>query len=178
MGNVTTLLAAGEEIEYVAVQQKPLFNAFPDCVAVTQLRVIFCRLRNFGLNMEFKAYLWQDVLTMQFVENIASTSITVRTAKVTEIMGYLPLAQARRLHDFARIKEAEYADHRSAKNREKAVGVTSRDANISYRLSLAEPGGRNPDKLLKIDQQWKEPSVRSLHQGGFDQLGNAAFPLY
>jgi hypothetical protein len=178
MGNVTALLAAGEEIEYVAVQQKPLFNAFPDCVAVTQRRVIFCRLRNFGLNMEFKTHLWEDVAAMQFVENTTGANLIVRTAKVTEIMGYLPHAQAIRLHDFAKEKEAEHAGHRVAKSQEQVTWVTKRDAKTSYELSPSKPDGSNSEKLLKVDKQRKAPRNRPLQRGGFDQRGNAGFPAY
>ncbi|WP_177204827.1 PH domain-containing protein [Hymenobacter arizonensis] len=178
MGNVTVLLAAGEEIEYVAVQQKPLFNAFPDCVAVTPMRIIFCRLRNFGLSMEFKTYLWEDVQAMQFVGNVSSANITVKTARVTEIMGYLPQSQARKLHDFAKEREAEYAGQHLLRNREQATGLTSREIKISYEPSPVEPNGPLPDKPLKTDQQRKSSGKTSLHQTGYDRRGNAALPVY
>jgi hypothetical protein len=164
MGKVAALLVAGEEIECVAVQQKPLFNAFPDCVAMTPLRVIFCRLRNFGLHMEFKAYWWSDVMTMQFVEDLANTSLTVKTAKVTEVMGYLPQMQARRLHDFARVKEAEHANARSAKNWGELTGASSHEAKSVYRLSLAESGRYSRERALLLDPHWKGLAHYSSHR--------------
>jgi hypothetical protein len=169
MGKVAALLVAGEEIECLAVQQKPLFNAFPDCVAMTPLRVIFCRLRNFGLHMEFKAYWWPDVMTMQFVEDLANTSLTVKTAKVTEVMGYLPQMQARRLHDFARVKEkeAEHASARSAKNRGEISGASNHETQSIYRLSLAERGRYIQEGALLLDPHWKGLAHHSPHRSRY-----------
>ena len=56
MGKISGLLTADGEIQYIAVQKKPLLNTSPDCVALTNKRVIFCRPKNFGLRMKFKGH--------------------------------------------------------------------------------------------------------------------------
>ena len=54
MGKISGLLTADEEFQNIAVQKEPLLNTSPDCVPLTNKRVIFYRPKNFGLSMKFK----------------------------------------------------------------------------------------------------------------------------
>lgn len=112
MGKVSGLLTAGEEVEYIAVQKKPVINTSPDCVALTNKRVIFCRPKNFGLSMEFKDYQWKDVLDIHIKENMLGADFALKTAKGSDLMDYLPKEQARRLYQFGQGKEEEARDYR------------------------------------------------------------------
>ena len=42
------LLTTGEEIYYIAVQKKPLVNLLPDCIALTNKRILFFTACKFG----------------------------------------------------------------------------------------------------------------------------------
>ena len=58
---VKELLIINESLEYIAVQRKPTINLSPECIALTNKRVIFCRPKNLGFSMEFEDFLWKDV---------------------------------------------------------------------------------------------------------------------
>lgn len=58
---VSELLTSNEEVQYIAVQKKPALNLSPDCIALTNKRVIFCRPKTFGLSMQFQDFLWKEI---------------------------------------------------------------------------------------------------------------------
>ncbi|MDQ1098295.1 PH domain-containing protein [Chryseobacterium camelliae] len=94
---INSLLTSKEFVEYIAVQKKPALNISPDCIALTNRRIIFCRPRNFGLSMDFQDYGWQDVLDCHIKEGIIGSAFTMRTVKnFSNMMDYLPKAQARK----------------------------------------------------------------------------------
>ena len=46
-----------EEVQYIAVQKKTLgVNFSPDCIALTNKRIIVIRPKSFGFTMDFKDY--------------------------------------------------------------------------------------------------------------------------
>ncbi|HEX9980935.1 MAG TPA: PH domain-containing protein [Flavobacterium sp.] len=110
---VAQLLTAGETIEYIAVQKKPAINLSPDCIALSNKRIIFCRPKNFGLSMDFQDFLWKDVRDCHIKEGILGADFTVKTIRNQIIvMDYLPKAQARKLYQFAQGKEEEMGEYR------------------------------------------------------------------
>lgn len=113
MGKVSGLLTAGEVVEYIAVQKKPAINLSPDCIALTNKRIIFCRPKNFGLSMDFQDYLWKDIADCHIKENILGADFKIKTTRGQIIMmDYLPKAQARKLYQFGQGKEEEMQDYR------------------------------------------------------------------
>ncbi len=112
MGKVTGLLTVDEEVQYIAVQKKPLINTSPDCVVLTNKRVIFCRPRNFGLSMDFKDYIWKDVIDIHMRESMLGSDFTIKTVKGNDLMDFLPKEQARRLYQFGQGKEEEAREYR------------------------------------------------------------------
>ena len=118
MGKITGLLTADEEVQYIAVQKKPVLNTSPDCVALTNKRVIFCRPKNFGLSMEFKDHQWKDVVDIHMKENMLGADFSIKTAKGNDMMDYLPKDQARRLYQFGQAKEEEARDYRRQRDLE------------------------------------------------------------
>jgi hypothetical protein len=113
MSRVSGLLTAGEVVEYIAVQKKPAINLSPDCIALTNKRIIFCRPKNFGLSMDFQDYLWKDIADCHIKENILGADFKIKTTKGHIIMmDYLPKAQARKLYQFGQSKEEEMQDYR------------------------------------------------------------------
>jgi len=123
---VNQLLTAEETVEYIAVQKKPAMNFSPDCIALTNKRIIFCRPKNFGLSMDFQDYLWKDIADCHMREGILGADFTIKTIRAQmDMLDYLPKAQARRLYQFAQGKEeemAEYRRERELENKRAAAG--------------------------------------------------------
>jgi hypothetical protein len=108
-----SLLMSGEEITYIAVQQKPAINLNPDCIALTNKRVIFCRSKNLGLSMEFQDFVWPDVADCHLKENMLGSEFSVRTAKGEfDKIDYLPKNQARSLYAMAQEQEEKQREFR------------------------------------------------------------------
>ncbi|MCL9804487.1 PH domain-containing protein [Flavobacterium amniphilum] len=113
LSRVSGLLTSGEEIEYIAVQKKPAINLSPDCITLTNKRIIFCRPKNFGLSMDFQDYLWKDIADCHIKENILGADFKIKTVRgQIDMMDYLPKAQARRLYQFGQGKEEEMQNYR------------------------------------------------------------------
>ncbi len=100
------ILMTGEEVEYIAVQKKPAVNISPDCVALTNKRIIFFRTKNLGLSIEFQDYIWKEVADCHLKEEIFGAEFMVKTVKgqINKI-DYLPKSQARKLYTVAQEQE-------------------------------------------------------------------------
>ncbi|WP_245729208.1 PH domain-containing protein [Niabella drilacis] len=102
-----------EELEYIAVQRKPAVNLSPDCIALTNKRVIFCRPKTFGLSMEFQDYVWKDIYDCHMKEGILGAEFSLRTVnRQTNKIDYLPKAQARKLYTIAQEQEEKQRAYR------------------------------------------------------------------
>lgn len=103
------LRTSEEEILYIAVQKKPIVNVFPDCIALTNKRILFFTPANFGLSMKFVDFVWKDIVDVQTKEEILGAVFSVKTANGAEMgVDYLPKIQARKLYQYAQErKESE-----------------------------------------------------------------------
>ncbi len=103
------LLTSGEEIIYIAVQKKPIVNLFPDCVALTNKRVLFFTPANLGLSIKFMDFVWKDIVDVYTKEEIIGAIFSIKTTNGAEMgVDYLPKVQARKLYQYAQErKEAE-----------------------------------------------------------------------
>ncbi|RKS96663.1 PH domain-containing protein [Chryseobacterium defluvii] len=129
LGRINSLLTSQEFVEYIAVQKKPVLNLSPDCIALTNRRIIFCRPKNFGLSMDFQDYSWIDVADCHIKEGIIGSTFMMRTVRnFTNMMDYLPKAQARKLYQYAQEIEEQMRGVRREKDLESrkasAGGVT------------------------------------------------------
>ena len=77
---VSQILTSGEEILYIAVQNKPIVNIAPDCVVLTNRRFIIYRPKLLG-RVEFEDYIWRDLHDARLKEGIMSATITMLTVK-------------------------------------------------------------------------------------------------
>jgi len=130
---ITSLLTSQEFVEYIAAQKKPAINFSPDCIALTNRRIIFCRPKNFGLSMDFQDYNWVDVADCHIKEGILGATFIIKTIKnYTNMMDYLPKAQARKLYQYAQEIEEQMRGVRREKDletiRASAGGVTVNNA--------------------------------------------------
>jgi len=103
------LLSTGEEIIYIAVQKKPLVNILPDCIAITNKRILFFTPANLGLSIKFIDFVWKDIVDVFTKEEIIGAIFSVKTVNGAEMgVDYLPKVQARKLYQYAQErKEAE-----------------------------------------------------------------------
>jgi hypothetical protein len=103
------LLTTGEDILYIAVQKKPIVNLFPDCIALTNKRILFFTPANFGLTIKFVDFVWKDIVDVYTKEEIIGAIFSVKTTNGAEMgVDYLPKVQSRKLYQYAQErKEAE-----------------------------------------------------------------------
>lgn len=103
---LNSMLMTGEEVQYIAVQKKPAINLTPDCLALTNKRIIIFRPKNLGLAMDLEDYIWRDVLACQLKENIWGSEFTIQTVGgAASKIDFLPKAQARKLYTMAQEQE-------------------------------------------------------------------------
>jgi hypothetical protein len=138
-GKLNGILMTGEEVQYIAVQKKPAVNLSPDCVALTNKRIIFCRQKNLGLSMEFQDYTWKDISDCHLKEGILGAEFTLKTLKgqVNKI-DYLPKTQARKLYTVAQEQEEEQKEYRRQRDLEEKRATAG---NIT--VSTAIPTNQN-----------------------------------
>lgn len=104
-GKVTQILTNGEEIRYIAVEKKPGVNLAPDCVVVTNKRLIIYRPKTFG-RVAFEDYIWRDLHDATLKESILGATFTMGAPNGQQLsMDHLPKAQARRVYQFAQEME-------------------------------------------------------------------------
>jgi hypothetical protein len=116
---INSLLTSQEFVEYIAVQKKPALNLSSDCIALTNRRIIFCRPKNFGFSMDFQDYSWVDIADCHIKEGILGSTFTMRTiSNFSNMMDYLPKAQARKLYQFAQEIEEQMRGVRREKDLE------------------------------------------------------------
>lgn len=106
---LTDLLTTGEDILYIAAQKKPLVNILPDCIAITNKRILFFTPANLGLSIKFVDFVWKDIVDVYTKEEIIGAIFSVKTTGGAEMgVDYLPKVQARKLYQYAQErKEAE-----------------------------------------------------------------------
>src|ERR1700744_6092626 len=79
------LLTTGEETLYIAVQKKPVVNLFPDCIAITNKRVLFFTPANLGLSIKFIDFVWKDIVDFYTKEEIIGAIFSVKTTNGAEM---------------------------------------------------------------------------------------------
>ncbi len=126
------LLTTGEEILYIAVQKKPIVNLFPDCVALTNKRVLFFTPANLGLTIKFVDFVWKDIIDVSTKEEIIGAVFSVKTANGAEMaVDYLPKVQARKLYQYAQERkevEREIRRQRELEEKRAESGAVQFDA--------------------------------------------------
>jgi hypothetical protein len=138
------LLTTGEEIIYIAVQKKPIVNLFPDCIAITNKRLLFFTPANFGLSIKFVDFVWKDIIDVYTKEEIIGAVFSAKTTIGTEMgVDYLPKVQARKLYQYAQErKEAEREARRLRELEEKRAesGAVNIDhpAQAAYQPPVAQ----------------------------------------
>lgn len=133
---INSLLTSQEFVEYIAVQKKPALNLSPNCIALTNRRIIFCRPKNFGFSMDFQDYSWLDVADCHIKEGILGSTFTMKTvSNFSNMMDYLPKAQARKLYQFAQ----EIEEQMRGVRREKDLEIRRASAGGGFTVNNTTP---------------------------------------
>lgn len=91
IGKLRDMLTSGEAIVYLAVQKKPAVTLIPDCIAVTNKRLIFCLPGNLGLTTNFITFPWEDIKEISFKEEFfGSKFIAVPQRGENVAIDYIP----------------------------------------------------------------------------------------
>jgi hypothetical protein len=135
------LLNTGEEILYIAVQKKPIVNLFPDCIALTNKRILFFTPANFGLSIKFVDFVWKDVIDVFTKEEIIGAVFSAKTTNGAEMgVDYLPKVQARKLYQYAQErKEAEREARRLRELEEKRAESGALQIEHAAQASYQQP---------------------------------------
>jgi hypothetical protein len=81
----------------------------PDCIALTNKRILFFTPANLGLSIKFVDFVWKDIVDVYTKEEIIGAIFSAKTTNGAEMgVDYLPKVQARKLYQYAQErKEAE-----------------------------------------------------------------------
>jgi len=154
---VNGLLTSGEQVEYIAVQKKPVVNLSPDCIALTNKRIIFCRPRNLGLSMDFQDYAWKDILDCHMKEGIIGATFSMKTVKGNmNMLDYLPKAQARKLYQFAQQKEEEMVAYRREHDLENKRAIAGGGITVNASLPIPQNVAEQKEDPLETLQKLKK----------------------
>ncbi|QHS56251.1 hypothetical protein GWR56_12155 [Mucilaginibacter sp. 14171R-50] len=140
------LLTTGEEIIYIAVQKKPIVNLFPDCIAITNKRILFFTPANLGLSIKFVDFVWKDIVDVYTKEEIIGAVFSAKTTIGTEMgVDYLPKVQARKLYQYAQErKEAEREARRLRELEEKRAESGALNIDQAAHAQFQSPAVQQP----------------------------------
>ncbi|WP_127139395.1 PH domain-containing protein [Flagellimonas oceanensis] len=168
---VSQLLTSAEEVQYVAVQKKPALNLSPDCIALTNKRVIFCRPKTFGLSMQFQDFLWKEIEDCHINEGIMGSTLSIKTIKRRVLtMDYLPKSQARLLYRFAQEKEEEMSEYRRQRELENSRAAAGGGIIVNTVKDLDKNDSQNPVESIKKLKELLENELISKEE--FEQKRN------
>jgi hypothetical protein len=151
---VSEILTPGEEILYIAVQNKPLINFSPDSIILTSKRFIVYRPQILG-QVSFEDYIWRDLRDARLNEGMLGATLSMDSVRGTTLsVDYLPKSQARRLYAIAQDKEEHVLDERRVREMEearaKAGGVVIHGGGIGQAQSIPAPQNDPAEKLQQL----------------------------
>lgn len=140
------LLTTGEEIIYIATQKKPLVNILPDCVALTNKRVLFFTPANLGLSIKFIDFVWKDVVDVSIKEEIIGAVFFVKTTNQAEMgVDYLPKVQARKLYQYAQERKEE---EREARRQRELEEKRAESGSFNFDAHAASSQASEPEPVV------------------------------
>lgn len=164
---VQGFLTAGEEIEYIAVQERPVVNIAPDCLVLTNKRFICFRPKLLG-QVTFEDYLWRNLYDAKVKEGVMFATLSMKAMDGRTIsIDYLPKAQARKLYRIAQEKEVEAEEERRRRKMEETAAGASNivvNSGDSKQQSQADPN----DPMARIQKARQMLDAGLIDQAEFD----------
>lgn len=149
---ISQLLTRGEELRYIAVQQKPVLNVLPMCLVLTTRRFIVYKPAWMG-QARFEDYIWRDLRDVQLREDVVGATLTLQTVdERTLAVPYLPKTQARRAYAIAQeMEEAMLEERRRREMEEKRAA-----AGGIYLPGAELPGAAIREDPVEVLKQLKQ----------------------
>lgn len=155
VSRIEGILTTGEEIEYLAVQKKPIINISPDSLVLTNKRIIIFRPANMGLTLNFSDILWKDVKDCHIKEGFLGTDFYIKGInKERGAILNLPKDQARKLYRIAQEREEEMIEVRRQRAMEESRAGA---ANV-----VLSGGDNDPKEPVKEDPIQKLKQLKEL----------------
>lgn len=109
LGKLRDMLTSGEAVTYLAIQKKPAVTLIPDCIAVTNKRIVFCIPGNLGLTTNYITFTWSEIKEISFKEEFFGSKFMAVPMKGENIVvDYIPKVQARKLYQFCNEQLEKY----------------------------------------------------------------------
>jgi hypothetical protein len=164
---VQQILMDDEEIEYLAIQSKPLVNMFPDAAVLTNHRFIVYRVKMLG-RIDFEDYIWRELRDAKLSENIIGSTISFNVGGATFSLDYLPKVQARKIYRIAQKRELDALEERRNRkmeeDRARAGGVTVQTA-----INATPAAQPLPDPVARLGQLKQMLDAGLISQEEFDK---------
>ncbi len=159
-----------EEVKYIAVQKKTLgVNFSPDCIALTNKRVILVRPKSFGLTLDFRDFSWMNVADVHMKEGMFSATITIKTTSGdSDSMEDIPKAQARKLYRFAQEMEETKKEERRQRDLEEKRAIAGGGITINTQSAPAPAAAPTEDPMEKLTKLKSMLDMGILTQEEFD----------
>jgi hypothetical protein len=77
LGKLSDMLTSGEAVIYLAIQKRPAVTLIPDCIAVTNKRIVFCIPENLGLTTNYITFTWAEVKEVSFKEEFFGSKFCI-----------------------------------------------------------------------------------------------------
>ena len=136
IGKLRDMLAPGEIIVYLGIQKKPAVTLIPDCIVVTNKRLVFCLPGNLGLTTNFITFPLEEIKQVSFKEEFfGSKFIAVPQQGENIAIDYIPKVQARKLYQFCNEqleKQKDIQQNRSADDKKTPVSQSADTEYASY----------------------------------------------
>lgn len=168
---VKELLTANEELQYIAVQSRPIVNFSPDCVALTSRRFMIVRPKMLG-RLVFEDYIWRDLRNVQVQDDLIGATIRFQTVQGDTItLDYLPKSQAKAIYRFAQQREEEALEERRNRKMEESRAGASQmviQTAVQPAASVAAPVA-GPTPLERMQQLKQFLDAGLINQSEFDE---------
>lgn len=142
LGKLRDMLTSGEAIVYLAIQKKPAVTLIPDCIAVTNKRIVFCLPANLGLTTNFVTFSWNDIKEVSFKEEFfGSKFLAIPQHGENVAIDYIPKVQARKLYQFCNEqleKNKELSRNQDFDERRTVIGNSNTSDDTSSYLEIEE----------------------------------------
>jgi hypothetical protein len=148
LGKLGDMLTSGEAVIYLAIQKKPAVTLIPDCIAVTNKRIVCCIPENLGLTTHYIIFTWAEVKEVFFKEAFFSSKIIIIPKKGENTsIDYIPKVQARKLFQFC---NEQIEKHKSIPSGPKTASV-NKNLDEDYDSYIEIKDENNP--LVSTDME-------------------------
>jgi hypothetical protein len=161
---VAAILTAGEEILYIALQNKTAVTLKKDAAVASTNRLIFYRAGMLG-RVSFADYQWQDITNVQMKQGFLASNLVVSLASgAIDSLSGLDKEQTKRLYGIAQQMEQEWRERRRIRQMEEDRARAGGIIMAAPQPNTAAPPPQAEDPVAKLGK-----AKAMLDQGLIDQ---------